>query len=247
MARIIKLPSGISVDLEKGEINSPIGSVPITIRHNTRSYSRSHFHRSSLWSRFNCFIEDIGEWLRDNTEALSNYIAIGGFILACAVAVIGAIGVLIDEGFWSFVLYAFCAYLVMFYGGCIITYVMMFALRIPIFILGLIFHNAYVLLVTIAISLGILFYNVNDPLFQSKEPQPRVVNTTTSIPTTTRYKCTANTVLNVRKEPNSSSQIIGAIQHNEVVDVYDISNGFARIKYKNQDAYISEKYIVKAY
>lgn len=243
MARIIKLPSGISVDLEKGEINSPIGSGPITIRHNTRSYSRSNFHRSSLWSRFNYFIENVGEWLRDNTEAISNNIAIGGFFLACAIAIIGAIVVWINEGFWYFVGYAIIGYLVMYYGGLLITGIMMYALRIPIFILGLIFHNAYVLLITIAISLGVLFYNVNDWSFQPKEP--RVVNTTTNIPTTTRYKCTANTFLNVRKEPSSSSQILGSIQRNEVVDVYDVSNGFAKIKYNNSYAYVSVKYLQK--
>lgn len=243
MARIIKLPSGISVDLEKGEINSPIGSGPITIRHNTRSYSRSNFHRSSLWSRFNYFIENVGEWLRDNTEAISNNIAIGGFFLACAIAIIGAIVVWINEGFWYFVGYAIIGYLVMYYGGLLITGIMMYALRIPIFILGLIFHNAYVLLITIAISLGVLFYNVNDWSFQPKES--RVVNTTTNIPTTTHYKCTANTFLNVRKEPNSSSQIIGTIQRNAIVDVYDISNGFAKIKYNNSYAYVSVKYLQK--
>lgn len=245
MARIIKLPSGISIDLEKGEINSPIGSGPVTTRRNARRYSHSSFQRSSLWSRFNCFIENIGEWLRDNTEAISNNIAIGVFFLACIVAIIGAIVVWIDEGFWSFVGYAIIGYLVMYYGGLLITGIMMYALRIPIFILGLVFHNAYVLLITIAISLGVLFYNVNDWSVRPKES--RVVNTTTNIPTTTRYKCTANTFLNVRKAPNSSSQIIGTIQRNAIVDVYDISNGFARIKYNNQDAYISEKYIVKIY
>lgn len=207
--------------------------------------SSSSYGRPNIWSRFNSFIEDIGEWLRDNTEALSNNIAIGGFFLACIVAIIGAIVVWIDEGFWSFVGYAIIGYLVMYYGGLLITGIMMYALRIPIFILGLVFHNAYVLLITIAISLGVLFYNVNDWSFQPKVP--RVVNTTTNIPTTTRYKCIANTFLNVRKEPNSSSQIIGTIQRNAIVDVYDISNGFARIKYNNQDAYISEKYIVKIY
>ena len=105
----------------------------------------------------------------------------------------------------------------MYYGGLLITGIMMYVLRIPIFILGLVFYNAYVLLIAIAISLGVLFYNVNDWSFSSKKPH--VVNTTTNIPTTTRYKCTAN----------------------------DFSNGFARIKYKNQDAYISERYIVRAY
>lgn len=119
----------------------------------------------------------------------------------------------------------------------------MYALRIPIFILGLIFYNAYVLLITIAISLGVLFYNVNDWSFQPKEP--RVVNTTTNIPMTTRYKCTANTFLNVRKEPSSSSQILGSIQRNEVVDVYDVTNGFAKIKYKSGIGYVSIKYLQK--
>lgn len=133
----------------------------------------------------------------------------------------------------------------MYYGGLLITGIMMYVLRIPIFILGLVFYNAYVLLIAIAISLGVLFYNVNDWSFSSKKPH--VVNTTTNIPTTTRYKCTANTFLNVRKAPYSSSRIIGTIQRNEIVDVYDFSNGFARIKYKNQDAYISERYIVRAY
>ena len=68
----------------------------------------------------------------------------------------------------------------------------MYVLRIPIFILGLIFYNAYVLLIAIAISLGVLFYNVNDWTFKSIDH--RAVNTTTKIPTTTRYKCTANTI-----------------------------------------------------
>lgn len=205
----------------------------------------SLYGRPNLWSRLNNFIENIGEWLRDNTEALSNNIAIGVFFLACAIAIIGAIVVWIDEGFWSFVGYSIIGYLVIYYGGLIVTGIMMYVLRIPIFILGLIFYNAYVLLIAIAISLGVLFYNVNDWTFKSTDH--RAVNTTTNIPTTTRYKCTANTILNVRKEPNSSSQIIGTIQSNAIVDVYDISDGFARIKYKNQDAYISKKYIIKIY
>lgn len=218
---------------------------PLSSFASTYTYSSSSVGRPNLWRRFNSFIENIGEWLRDNTEALSNNIAIGAFFLACAVAIIGAIVVWIDEGFWSFVGYTIIGYLVMYFGGVIITGIMMYALRIPIFILGLVFYNAYVLLIAIAISLGGLFYNVNDWSFQPKEP--RIVNTTTNIPTTTRYKCTANTFLNVRKEPNSSSQIIGTIHRNSIVDVYDISNGFAHIKYKYQDAYISEKYIVKIY
>lgn len=41
----------------------------------------SSYGRPNIWNRFNSFIEDIGEWLRDNTEALSNNIAIGGFSL----------------------------------------------------------------------------------------------------------------------------------------------------------------------
>lgn len=218
---------------------------PLSSFTSTYTPSSSSYGGPNLWSRFNSFIEDIGEWLRDNTEALSNNIAIGGFFLACAIAIIGAIVVWIDEGFWSVIGYSIIGGLVMYYGGLLITGIMMYVLRIPIFILGLVFYNAYVLLIAIAISLGVLFYNVNDWSFSSKKPH--VVNTTTNIPTTTRYKCTANTFLNVRKAPYSSSRIIGTIQRNEIVDVYDFSNGFARIKYKNQDAYISERYIVRAY
>lgn len=209
--------------------------------------SSSSFGRPNIWNRFNNFIGDIGEWLRDNTEALSNNIAIGGFLLACAIAIIGAIVVWIDEGFWPFIGYSIIGGLVMYYGGLLITGIMMYALRIPIFILGLVFYNAYVLLIVIAISLGALFYNINDWSFYTEGHRIENTRSNTNIPLTTRYKCIANTFLNVRKEPNSSAKVLGTIQRNEIVEVYEITNGFARIKYRSQDAFISEKYIVKAY
>ncbi len=51
-------------------------------------------------------------------EALANNIAIGGFFLACAIAIIGAIVVWIDEGFWSFVGYAIIGFLLCTMEGC---------------------------------------------------------------------------------------------------------------------------------
>ena len=41
MAKMIKLPSGISIDMEQGEIRTPLGRGPIPISHNTRSYITS--------------------------------------------------------------------------------------------------------------------------------------------------------------------------------------------------------------
>lgn len=131
---------------------------PLSSFTSTYAPSSSSYERPNIWNRFNIFISNVGEWLQNNTKALSNNIAIGAFFIACAITIIGAISVWIDEGFWSFVIYSFIGYIVMYYGGLLITGIMMYVLRIPIFILGLIFHNAYVLLITITIALGSFFF-----------------------------------------------------------------------------------------
>lgn len=76
--------------------------------------------------------------------------------------------------------------------------------------------------------------------FQSNKP--RIVNTTS---TPTRYRCTAKSSLNVRMGPTRSSKVIGRIKRNEIIEVYDFSNGFAEIRYNNSPAYVSSQYITK--
>ena len=54
---------------------------------------------------------------------------------------------------------------------------------------------------------------------------------------------TASKGLNVRKEANTSSQIIGILNSGESVEIIGEENGFYKITYKGQEAYASKNYI----
>ncbi|MDM0628554.1 SH3 domain-containing protein [Clostridium perfringens] len=54
---------------------------------------------------------------------------------------------------------------------------------------------------------------------------------------------TASKGLNVRKEANTSSQIIGILNSGESVEIIGEENGFYKITYKRQEAYASKNYI----
>lgn len=70
MAKMIKLPSGISIDMEQGEIRTPLGRGPIPISHNTRSYIT---YRRSIWNRFDDFIGNMGIGLQILQKRLQAY------------------------------------------------------------------------------------------------------------------------------------------------------------------------------
>jgi len=57
------------------------------------------------------------------------------------------------------------------------------------------------------------------------------------------YKVEVKNTLNIRSEPNNNAAIIGKVKNNQVVYVFDIQNGWARIKYNNKDAYVSSQYL----
>lgn len=59
------------------------------------------------------------------------------------------------------------------------------------------------------------------------------------------YRCTARTVLNVRKEPNIHSSIIGKIKNGDMVEVIEINHTFAKIKYEDSYGYASMRYLQK--
>ncbi|MDM0496608.1 SH3 domain-containing protein [Clostridium perfringens] len=54
---------------------------------------------------------------------------------------------------------------------------------------------------------------------------------------------TASKGLNVRKEANTSSQIVGILNSGESVEILGEENGFYKITYKGQEAYASKNYI----
>jgi N-acetylmuramoyl-L-alanine amidase len=71
---------------------------------------------------------------------------------------------------------------------------------------------------------------------------PKSVTTTQQSATTT-YICTSAEVLNIRKSPNTSSEVLGAIKPKQTIEVYSISNGWAKVKYQGKTAYASAKYL----
>lgn len=58
----------------------------------------------------------------------------------------------------------------------------------------------------------------------------------------TPYEVTAN-VVNVRESATSSATVVGTLKKGTQVNVYEIEQGWATIRYKSQFAYVSSKYI----
>ncbi|MDD2962256.1 MAG: SH3 domain-containing protein [Muribaculaceae bacterium] len=59
----------------------------------------------------------------------------------------------------------------------------------------------------------------------------------------TAYEVTANPVLNVRSYGKAKAPLLGKVYYNDTVQVYEISNGWAKIKYNDDYAYVSAKYL----
>lgn len=53
----------------------------------------------------------------------------------------------------------------------------------------------------------------------------------------------ATAALNIRTDPDITSDILDVLSLNDKVIVFESTNGWARIKYENMDAYISEAYL----
>ena len=60
-----------------------------------------------------------------------------------------------------------------------------------------------------------------------------------------KYEVTSQSKLNVRSLPGIDSWVLGAISPKEQIMVYRIDDGWAEIRYNNQKAYVSAKYIRK--
>ena len=62
---------------------------------------------------------------------------------------------------------------------------------------------------------------------------------------TTVYEVTANTFLNIRSHASVDAPILGTIDKGGQVEVYDITNGWAKISYDGGYAYVSADYLMK--
>lgn len=231
----IKLPSGLV--LKDGEIRTPLGSGPIPMNRNTSS---SYSYRRSLWSRFDDFISSIGNWFADYSENITSIFAI--ILLGCGglsfIVWLFSLGLL-----WGIIAGIFLGGIA-YYALMIVTGIFIWVGNIILGIIRYIFYSS----TTFLIALGLIGLIIGVNYFSASHSYVSVPHRTDYIaPTTTKYRCTASYVLNVRVKPNTSAGVLGTIRKNEVVEVYEISNGFARIKFKGQDAYVSANFITKVY
>ena len=58
-----------------------------------------------------------------------------------------------------------------------------------------------------------------------------------------KYEVTTNTFLNIRSYASTEAPVIGTIDNGGEVDVYEISNGWAKISYNDGFAYVSSQYL----
>jgi len=207
-------------------------------------------YHENFYTRLKDGVEDIRDWLDDNSEQILYWLAMIIFGIAALGAVIGGIITWVDDGFWKALLTAVGAAIALGIG----FYVVSIVAGIGTLVSGLfkyLFANIYVLEIIILVVLGLFYFNsqhwydnagsinINMPRQAAEE----VVQT----PQYEMYVCTASKVLNVRETPDANGKVVGAIRAKDRVAVYEItSNGFARIKYNGNDGYISTKYITKA-
>ncbi len=60
-----------------------------------------------------------------------------------------------------------------------------------------------------------------------------------------RYRVEVNTYLNVRATPSKKGAIVGTVENGTLLDVVDIEDGWAKVRYRGEDAgYVSADYIV---
>lgn len=61
----------------------------------------------------------------------------------------------------------------------------------------------------------------------------------------TKYEVTANTFLNIRSHASTDAPIVGTIDKGGEVEVYEITDGWAKIRYNDDYAYVSAQYLKK--
>ena len=61
----------------------------------------------------------------------------------------------------------------------------------------------------------------------------------------TKYEVTANTFLNIRSYADADAPVLGTVDKGGKLDVYEISNGWAKIAYDGGYAYVSSTYLKK--
>lgn len=228
--------------------NMSFDTVPINIPKKPTAYRNNYYtssttrRRPSLWERFNDTIEDIGNWFADHAESvlgtctmlLMGLIGIGALILVIVTWV--------NQGLLAAILTAVVSYFV----GMFIWFVgyIAIAIFVNLIMYGLrfVFWNGWSFLATLAAGIGCwLWIDYYSPTSDSSNAtETEMVATTTET-----YVCTSKSSLKVRRSPSTKAPKIGNIYRGQEVEVIDITDGFAHIKWNGGEGYASLKYLRK--
>lgn len=239
MGKQIKLPGGVLFDPETGEIQGGnFGRPPTVVRGLSQSARHNTYRRRyNLWDRFNNFISEIGDWIADHSEMMTNYCGMGLFVLSWIGFALSIISTWISQGF----IWALIAGVI---GGGIFYYISMILLGVFIFVMNIIlavirylFYNAYTFLIPIILIIAICLSN------QINIPQTHTISVSNPTSLLPNYYCDVSSTLNVREYPRTNARVLGQLKRHEEVYVYSVDNNFAKIDFKGRVAYASADYL----
>lgn len=219
-------------------------SLPVT-SNSRNSPTRRNYAPLSAWDRLDNFVISIGNWLAGNMSNITSIVmtvSAVGVLIALVCMVVGAF---ISEGIFMGILSII--------GAVIIGYIYMFIIGISSYVLGFlllvvrfVFWNIYSFLAVLAIVLYFFISGLSSNTSQNTVSEgARDVIEKVVVPNTTTYYCTARSGVNIRKEPNTISDILGSLQTGEEIQVYGFSGGYAKVSYKGTEAYVLAKYVCK--
>lgn len=237
MARIIKLPSGVTLDLEQGEIRTPLGPGPVPMNRNPHVSSgiSSYPQHRSLWRRYSDFIGRIGDWIADHSESITSVIAtlcaVGGGVLF--VVWLFSLGL-----FWGIIAAIVLGGLV-FYALMAMAGILMWAGNIALGVVRYIFFNGWTFLITVIL---VTVFNILSAVGSGGGDGVAVTPESAPAQETVQYVCTAGT-LNIRSMPDTGSDVLGVIYRGDTVNVVGKTGKFAIIEYEGNKAYAAIKYL----
>ena len=171
-------------------------------------------------------LQNVGAWIWHNLKFLP-------WVITALLAVIALVN---GDGFWSFI--GICI------GGGIASFILMFLIEILKSVLKWFWNHKWILVV-IGVLILVRYVSVSgfvQNLFETTTKSP-TIQTTSHQP---NYYCTA-TELNVRYSPSGNARVIGKLKKGDEIYVYEEKNtaDFAKIRYNDGVAYVSNKYITK--
>ena len=235
MGRIITLPGGVKFDPESGELIGADFRRPTIPSNSSYSYSSNNW-----WNSINNFVIGIGNWFAEHSSGITGGLAVILLAIGWIYFIVSVIGIWIEDGFFSALIFGIIGGVIFYYVSMIAAGILIWVGVVVLALIRYVFYNIYTLIISIVLIICIMQCN----------GQNNTSRSTNSIAATEVvhhqfYRCTARTVLNVRKEPNIHSSIIGKIKNGDMVEVTEINHTFAKIKYEDSYGYASMRYLQK--